>query len=100
MECSNKVIKVLIKELKNIIEALEDGNSNLSDDELQTVLDTISNLSNKEQRMSRTQAAQYLNINIKTFDNRVKEGRLPCGKKELGLKEKTWIKKELDKFIS
>lgn len=99
MECSNKFLKILIQHLKTIIDNLENGNSNLSQEELEEVIKMASNFSNRELRMSREQAARYLNMNIKTFDNHVKQGKLPKGTKELGLKEKTWVKKDLDDCI-
>ena len=49
--------------------------------------------------MSKYQACQYLNISRATFDNYVREGRLPRGKKEAGFKELFWIQKDLDEFI-
>lgn len=35
----------------------------------------------------------------KTFDNYVREGKLPRGKHEAGFKELSWDKKTLDEFI-
>lgn len=34
-----------------------------------------------------------------TFDNYVREGKLPRGKHEAGFKELSWDKKTLDEFI-
>lgn len=34
-----------------------------------------------------------------TFDNYVREGKLPRGKHEIGFKELSWSKKELDEFV-
>lgn len=34
-----------------------------------------------------------------TFDNYVREGKLPRGKHVAGFKELGWFKKDLDKFI-
>lgn len=53
MECSHTLLKTLTKELKDVVNRLENGNSNLSEDELEVVIKTISNFSNREQRMSR-----------------------------------------------
>ena len=49
--------------------------------------------------MSKYQAYQYLNVSRATFDNYVREGRLPRGKKEAGFKELSWKKQDLDDFI-
>ena len=34
-----------------------------------------------------------------TFDNYVREGKLPRGKHEIGFKELSWSRKDLDYFI-
>lgn len=34
-----------------------------------------------------------------TFDNYVREGKLPKGKHEIGFKELSWCKKDLDEFV-
>ena len=49
--------------------------------------------------MSKYSACQYLNISRAKFDNMVREGKLPEGKKVIGFKEKRWYKKDLDRFI-
>lgn len=48
--------------------------------------------------MSKYQACQYLNVSRATFDNYVREGNLPRGKKEAGFKELFWTQKDLDEF--
>lgn len=50
--------------------------------------------------MSKYEACQYLNISRATFDNYVREGKLPKGTKEAGFKELSWSRKELDMFIN
>lgn len=53
----------------------------------------------KEKRLSKYAACEYLNVNRATFDNYVREGKLPRGKHEIGFKELSWSKKELDEFV-
>lgn len=48
--------------------------------------------------MSKYQACQYLNVSRATFDNYVREGLLPRGKKVVGFKELFWIEKDLIEF--
>lgn len=43
-------------------------------------------------------AYTYLNISRATFDNLVKDGLLPKGKKVAGFKELFWYKKDLNKY--
>ena len=40
-----------------------------------------------------------MNVSRATFDNYVREGKLPRGKHEIGFKELSWSKKELDEFV-
>lgn len=53
----------------------------------------------KERRLSKYAACEYLNVSRATFDNYVREGKLPRGKHEIGFKELSWNKKTLDEFI-
>ena len=56
-------------------------------------------LTDKEKRLSKYEAYRHLRISRATFDNYVREGKLPRGKKEAGFKELSWNRKDLDKFI-
>lgn len=58
----------------------------------------LQSYTDKTVRMSKYQAYQYLNVSRATFDNYVREGKLPRGKKEAGFKELFWIQKDLDEF--
>lgn len=42
---------------------------------------------------------RYLNVSRATFDNYVREGKLPRGKHEAGFKELSWSRKDLDSFV-
>lgn len=90
------VIRSLLVKAINDIDA---GNSNLTEEEEIKIIDTLSSMVDKNQRISKYSACQYLNISRATFDNYVREGKLPKGKHEIGFKEKSWFKKDLDKFI-
>lgn len=50
-------------------------------------------------RLSKYAACEYLNVSRATFDNYVREGKLPRGKHEIGFKELSWDRKTLDEFI-
>lgn len=49
----------------------------------------------KDNPMSKYQSYTYLGISRATFDNLVREGKLPRGKKVPGFKELRWYKKDL-----
>ena len=94
------MLKTIRKFLVKIIEDIDSGNSNLSEEEALEVLDNLKRLSNKEKRLSKYSACQYLNISRATFDNYVREGKIPKGKHDIGFKELSWYKKDLDYYLT
>lgn len=46
--------------------------------------------------MSKTQAAEYMNVSVSTFEKRVSDGIFPKGTSVPGFKEKRWYKPDLD----
>ena len=56
-------------------------------------------LTDKEKRLSKYEACRHLRISRATFDNYVREDKLPRDKKEAGFKELSWNRKDFDKFI-
>lgn len=93
------MLNIIKNQLLKIISDIDAGNCDLSLDEEIEVINFINKLSNKECRMSKYKAYSYLNISRAKFDNLVKEGKLPKGKKQQGFKELSWNKKDLDLFI-
>ena len=49
--------------------------------------------------MNKTEAADYLGVSRATFDNYVREGKIPKGTHQAGFKELSWSQKDLDSFI-
>lgn len=49
--------------------------------------------------MSKYAACRYLNVSRATFDNYVRADKLPKGNHEIGFKELSYSKKDLDEFI-
>lgn len=93
------MLNTIKKQLSRIIEDIDCGNSNITETEAIEILKTLKEFTYKEKKLSKYTACQYLNISRATFDNYVKQGKLPKGKKESGFKELYWEKKELDEFI-
>lgn len=85
--------------LVKIIQDIDSGNSNISEEESLNIIKIIKSFTDKTERLSKYQACQYLNISRATFDNYVREGKLPKGQKVTGFKELFWIEKDLDNFI-
>lgn len=84
--------------LAKIVEDIDAGNSNLSDDQYNDIIEQISFFSNSNTKYSKYQACKYLNISRATFDNKVKEGLIPPGRKQQGFKELFWFKKDLEEY--
>ena len=56
-------------------------------------------MTDREKRLSKYEACRYLNVSRATFDNYVRECKLPRGKHEAGFKELSWSRKDLDSFV-
>lgn len=93
------MINILKKTLLQLIEDIDLGNTNISEEEEVEVIKLIQKL-RKDEGMSKYSAYTYLNISRATFDNYVAEGRIPKGQKVIGFKELRWFKKDLDNFIN
>lgn len=83
--------------LEQIIDDIDCNNSKADEESLDKILNMINKATNTQNKFSKYQACKYLNISRATFDNWVREGKIPEGKKEQGFKEKFWIKEDLDK---
>lgn len=93
------MLNILKRHLYKIIDDIDSGNSNMTEEEALQICATLKEITHKDERMSKYKAYSYLNISRATFDNYVAQGLLPKGKKEAGYKELSWYKKDLDKFI-
>lgn len=93
------MLNILSEALKQIIDNIESGNSKLSEEEQQKVLKSLRFFTDSKAKLSKYQACSYLNISRSTFDNYVKDGKLPQGQKQQGFKELFWVKEDLDNYI-
>ena len=85
--------------LQNCIDRIDAGNSNLSAEEEIKVIELLKSYTNKYRKLSKYQACEYLNMSRATFDNYIREGKIPRGKKEAGFKELFYLESDLRKFI-
>lgn len=88
---NNILSRIIVKELRILADKIEANNTNLSEDEAMALLSTITH-----EAMSKDQACSYLNLSRSRFDDLVREGKLPKGKKRRGFKELVWYKDELE----
>lgn len=87
--------ETLKKAILNVADAIDTGNSDYSQDEMDQILDSINRITNTQNKLSKYQAAAYLHKSTSTFDNWVRDGKIPEGRKEAGFKEKFWLKSDL-----
>lgn len=86
------LVKVFSKLLRDTADKLDAGTCEIGEDQ---AMDVISMLSH--QPLSKDQACTYLNMSRSKFDELVKEGKLPKGRKRRGFKELVWFQDELIK---
>lgn len=94
--------KFKLKELERLIEAeINNKETRLPDDIVDFLISSISAYTqpSNDIRMSKTMAAEYLNMSTRQFDRYIVYGIIPKGKKQVGFKELSWMKSELDKAI-
>lgn len=89
-----RVIRRLLEESINNIDA---GNSNHSEEELDTIIKDLTKLNRGIKRISKREACErILKCSPSTFDNYLKLGLIPPGHKEYGFKELSWSEKDFD----
>lgn len=92
------MLQIIKKLLLGIVDDIDAGNSSLDENEEVEIIKALRKYTRKDSPMSKYQAYSYLNISRATFDNLVREGKIPRGKKIPGLKELVWFKKDLVKL--
>ncbi len=89
------MLKLIKKLLLEMIDNIDTGNSNLTEEEALNAIKILKSYTDKTKRLSKYQACQYLNISRAKFDNLVREGKIPRGKHQVGFKELSWFEKDL-----
>lgn len=87
MQALKKLLTKLLRDTANKIDA---GTCELSEEEATQMLEILSHIA-----LSKEQACIYLNMSRSRFDDLVRQGKLPKGKKRTGFKELFWYKDEL-----
>ena len=73
------MLKAIRNLLVKIVDNIDSGNSNLTENEALELAKVLQSYTDKTIKMSKYQAYQYLNMSRATFDNYVREGKLPRG---------------------
>ena len=90
---------VIAQLLEQCLGNIKAGTSNISEEDQLEIVAMLRKYTDKDRRLSKYQACTYLNISRATFDNYVREGKIPKGKKETGWKELSWSESELKEVI-
>ena len=90
---------VIAQLLEQCLGNIKAGTSNISEEDQLEIVAMLKKYTDKDRRLSKYQACTYLNMNRATFDNYVREGKIPKGKKETGWKELSWSESELKEVI-
>ena len=97
MEKTNCLLDVVKNQLQNAISNIDAGNSNLNEEEMEELVKTLSVLNKGVKRISKAYACEHiLHCSPATFDNYVRAGIIPKGKKEVGFNELSWSLKDFD----
>ena len=90
----NELLKICLTQIINNIDC---GNSNMSEEDCLELIDKINLLTNSKNKLSKYQACKFLGISRATFDRWVKDKKIPKGQKEQGFKELFWTLEDLKK---
>ena len=93
------MLSIIKNLLLKIVNDIDTGNSNITEEEAVGIIKTLKEFNSRGKRLSKYSACKYLNVSRATFDNYVREGKLPKGKHEIGFKELSWEKRDLNNFI-
>ena len=83
--------------LQQFIDDIDSGNSNITEQQQQELLNMIYKINSKE--LSKIESADYIGVSRATFDNYITKGLIPKGHKRQGFKELYWNKSDLDNFL-
>lgn len=67
------MLKVIRSLLLKIVDDIDAGNSNISEGEALEIVDSLKRFTDKEKRLSKYAACEYLNVSRATFDIRVRD---------------------------
>ena len=84
--------------LAQLVDKIDAGNSTISDENAGKLVELIKQYTDNDRRVSKYEACQILGVSRATFDNMVREGKIPRGEHQIGFKELSWKKSDILKF--
>lgn len=91
------MIQLIKAAFQQFIDDIDSRNSNISEQDQKDLLEIINRVMSNN--LSKTEAANYIGVSKSTFDNYIRKGFIPKGKKRSGFKELSWNKYDLDKYL-
>ncbi len=86
--------KLIVKLLRETVDKIDADNTELTEEEAIEIMSVLAH-----RAMSKEQACSYLNLSRSRFDDLVREGKLPKGRKRRGFKELVFYQDELDERL-
>lgn len=86
--------KLIVKLLRETVDKIDADNTELTEEEAMEIMSVLAH-----RAMSKEQACSYLNLSRSRFDDLVREGNLPKGRKRRGFKELVFYQDELDERL-
>lgn len=91
---NNFLRKYAVKILREAADKIDAGTCELDEDQVMDIASVIGH-----QVLSKDEACSYLNLARSRFDDLVREGKIPRGRKRRGFKELIWYEDELTEVL-
>lgn len=86
--------RIVAKYLREIADKIDAGTCELSEQEAIEIMGAVAH-----RVLSKDQACQLLNLHRSRFDDLVRAGKIPRGRKRKGFKELIWYEDELRQYV-
>ena len=79
--------EIVSNKLLDIVDDIKNGDSDITEEHAELAMSLLMSSSDRNLKLSKYQACQYLKMSRSKFDNLISEGKIPKGKKQAGFKE-------------
>ena len=86
--------KLIAKELHKLADRFDTGTTEADETQMMDIINMLTH-----QPMSKEMACNYLNMSRSRFDDKIREGLIPKGRKRVGFKELIWFRDELEEIV-
>lgn len=91
---NNFLKKAVVKLLKETADKIDSGNCELNEEQAMDIMSVLGH-----EVLSKDEACSCLNLSRSRFDDLIREGVIPKGRKRRGFKELIWYKDELKAVV-